>query len=247
VIADDGDNDKKVAELIPGDDPRIKYVNCKVDPGKHLSLAKKLNLCMAYAEQESEYFLVFSDDCYYPPHSVLSRVKTLMTYSQPTSQPTQHTSSQSKACVGSTQFGMFDIEKNESYISHFDDARGNPTILTMPSLAFSKQFYENRRFDETSLAFPSFQFCVGRFQEVIEIPYEFIYIQLYSSKVVSDIKYDTHSNGAMNKNTFLHKSESAQNKEKQKQQEKKHKNQFSFFDTWDKDTREFVLLIKETI
>ncbi len=39
----------------------------------------------------------------------------------------------------------------------------------------------------------------------------------------------------------------AQNKEKQKQQEKKHKNQFSFFDTWDKDTREFVLLIKETI
>jgi hypothetical protein len=232
VIADDGDNDQKVAELVPGDDPRIKYVNCKMDAKTHLSLAKKLNLCVAYAEQETDYFLVFADDCYYPPHSVLSRIRTLLTYSASRSDGDR------KQCVGCIEFGLFDFEKNESYVSHFDDVRGNQTILTVPSLGFSKQFYENRRFDETAVAFPSFQFCAGRFQEVIQIPYEFIYIQLHSSKVASDIKYDDGMN-----QKDKHKAKKSQRIKPMHKSE----NKFSFFDTWDRDTREFVLLIKETV
>ena len=242
VIADDSDDSQKVADLIPGDDPRIKYINCKIDSGQYLPLTKKLNLCVAYAELQTEYFLVFSDDCYYPPHSVLSRVKTLLEYKY-LHETQEEESSPLVGCVGCSDFGIFDFELNKSYVSHFEDLRGNPTILTVPSLGFSRQFYENRKFDETALSFPSFPFCVGRFQEVVQIPYEFIYIQLHSDKLKAEIKYTKGKNDKQNHKT----------KQSQKTQMLKTNNEagedkkFSFFDTWDHDTREFILLIKETV
>jgi hypothetical protein len=241
VIADDSDYDKKVADLVPGDDPRIKYVNCKIDAGQHLPLTKKLNLCVAYAEKDTEYFLVFSDDCYYPPHSAMSRVKTLLEYKAAFSESnTDEENTNCVGCVGSTEFGIFDFELNKSYVSHYDDLRGNPTILTIPSLGFSKQYYDNRKFDETALAFPSFPFCVGRFEEVVQIPYEFIYIQLHSDKLKSDVKYTKGNNDKQ-----THKTEKSQKTKAIEQKEDG--NKFSFYDTWDHDTREFVLLIKETV
>ena len=73
---DDGDEDQKVRDLIPGDDPRIQYVNCDMAPGTYVSDSKKINLAIKkYSEIDTPHIIVhFYDSVYYPELSVLSRV-----------------------------------------------------------------------------------------------------------------------------------------------------------------------------
>lgn len=227
IIADDSDPDKKVRDCIPGDDQRIKYVNCKVTEGNQLSTSKMVNLCAAYADPDAEIFVHFFDDAYYPPYSVLSRVKLLLKFRESVLESQAH-----KACVGCTKFGVFDFAKNKSYESFFKDYQGNPTILDMSSLAYTRQFWENRKFDESCYTLPSFRFVVGRYPQVANIPYEFVYVKMFADKLKGETQYNIEEERAQ---------------EFSKPSNDNGEDKFSFFNTWDRDTQEFVLLLKETI
>src|SRR5690606_2122845 len=70
IIADDSEDGKEIRDLIPGNDPRIKYISCKMGKNSFLSVSKKLNLCMNYITSHNEIIMHFFDDQYYVPLSV---------------------------------------------------------------------------------------------------------------------------------------------------------------------------------
>ena len=216
IIADDGDEDRKVGKYLALDDDRIKYINCKLPPGQYLPMSKKLNLCMTYTgSQKNQVIMHFFDYVYYPPMSTMSRVKALM-------------QNDAKECIGCTEFGVFDFEKNQSYISYFPDSDDRKTVLCLQSMAYRKSFWKERNWDESKYTLPGHYFIEGRVDRVAQLPYEFVLITLDSSG--------------------LQKSNGNNRKEKLEIDPRvDQKNNFSYFNTWDVDTKEFIVLLKQTI
>lgn len=219
IIADDSDIDNKIRKFLPADDKRIKYINCQMGKGSYLPMAKKLNLCNSYIEEkcvngvpQKQIILHFFDFVYHPPKSTLSRVKALL-------------QNENKQCVGCTDYGVFDFEKGNSYISYFPDADNNKTIMALQTLGYYKSFWDERNFDETKLTLPSYFYLYNRMKKCIAMPYEFAMITLQASGLQEQKK---DRNTKEDTNVFK-------------------KGQFNFFDTWDRDTQEFMLLLKETV
>lgn len=215
IIADDGDVDKKVRELLPQDD-RIKYINCKITNGKHLSITKKLNMSLSHSSDKYSVILHMFDNVYYPPLSVISRVKTLMSYNE----------SSNKKCVGCTSFGVFDIVKNRSYESYVPDSNNNQTIMRIGSLAYTRDFWNERKWDEGQFSMESYHFIKGRSNQCITIPFTYVMFALdYDGKLIKNVDY-------------LHT-----DKTDESQDEKS----VNYFDAWDQQTQQFILLLRETI
>lgn len=130
-----------------------------------------------------------------------------------------------KKCIGCTEFGVFDFETNKSYISYFPDANDNKTIMAIQSLGYWKSFWESRNFDETKLTLPSYYFIFGRMNQAVSMPYEFALISLQHSALIDP----------------------QETKEKNSKEDSKvyQKSEFSFYDTWDRETKEFILLLYE--
>jgi GR25 family glycosyltransferase involved in LPS biosynthesis len=220
IIADDGDLANKIRKYIPSDDKRIKYINCKMNAQQYLPMSRKLNLCNSYIEDkcingvtQPQVILHFFDFVYHHPESTLSRVKALMYNKE-------------KQCIGCTDFGVFDFDKNRSYISYFPDVDDNKNIMCLQSLGYWKSFWEERNFDETKLTLPSYFYLINRISKAITMPYEFSMITLHGNGLKIDEK-------KKDKNT--------------KEDTIYQKNSFNFYDNWDRDTQEFMLLLKETL
>ena len=222
IIADDGDLDKKIRNYLPPDDPRIKYINCKTGKGQFLSMPQKLNLCNTYITDR-----VGSDGVKQPQvilhffdfvyHHPLSTLSRVKALLQ----------NKTKECIGCTEFGVFDFENNKSYVNYYPDANDNKTILCLQSLGYYKSFWEERKFDETKLTLPSYFYIFNRMSKAISMPYEFAMITLYSTALIDNLE-------------LREKNRKADAKISQK-------SSFSFFKNWDRDTQEFILLLKETV
>jgi GR25 family glycosyltransferase involved in LPS biosynthesis len=231
IIADDSDEGKEVKDLIPGNDQRIKYISCKMSKNSFLSVSKKINLCMNYVVNRSEVIVHFADNQYYPEMSLLSRVKVLMAAQERTNGRVK--------CVGCTDYGVFDIVNNRSYQKYYPDANNNRTILYGPSLCYFKSWWDTRRFDETKYVMETFFFTRGRLHEVIEMPYAFILTTLVADNP------DTSEADRYGKNR-----KTGNNKDLKRDTYSKYSNtdgMDNFFDTWDKETQNFILLLKETL
>lgn len=204
IIADDCDEEQRVRDLIPGDDPRIQYINCKMKQGNYLPVTKKINLAIEkYSENSKKHIIVnFFDSVYYPSHTVLSRVKTLLANPE-------------KSCVGCTEFGVFEFVKNRSYISYYADSKGNKTLLELSSMAYYKEWWKDRKFDETSNGNPVHQFTIGRLDKCIQLPYLYVMYILHCDKFNNTQKIDTTSSSV------------------------------GFFETFAKEVQEFILILKE--
>jgi hypothetical protein len=227
IIADDSEESKEVRDLIPGNDPRIKYISCKMGRNSFLPVSKKINLCMNYVINQDEVIVHFFDDQYYPEMSVLSRVKVLMAANEANSR---------KKCVGCTDFGVFDIVNNKSYQKYYPDANNNRTVLYGPSLCYFKGWWDLRKFDENRYVMETFYFTKGRLNEVIQLPYSFVSINL-----VADDPNATEADRYGNqKTTVKREGETFAKYDKNAKFD-------NFFDSWDKDTQNFVLLMKETL
>lgn len=242
--SDNSSDNSSIKSLIPGHDQRIKYITCKMQKGSFLSIAKKINMAMSYISNPNELIAHFFDDQYYHELSLLSRVKTLMAYK-----------SQGVQCVGCTEFGLFDIVNNKSYVKYYPDSDSNKTILFCPSLCYDVSWWKERHFDENRYVMESFFFLKNRLDKVIEIPFAYILVQLAinTSNPSEADRYRTDTK----RNEFPRNEKMTEKNPRDEKNPKDEKNvgfakfadtnQLNFFDSWDTSTQNFVLLMKETL
>jgi len=160
IIVDDSPEndeiDETVRDLLPRD-KRIKFIH--LDSGDEpMTIAMKRNICVS--NSSNPYIIHMDDDDYYPPESILARIKILLKYK-----------SEGIECVGSTLIGTYNIINNVSSMSS-----DGPISLSEASMAYTKKFWEERPFDELCLRGEHKYFTEQRLNKIIDIPYSFILI-----------------------------------------------------------------------
>jgi len=132
IIVDDSPEDECVKDMLPRGDKRIKYIH--MDNGDEpFTIAMKRN--MAVSNSSHKYIVHMDDDDYYPPESILARIKILLKYQD-----------EGIECVGSTLIGTYNIMTNISSMSS-----DGPISLSEASMAYTRKFWEERPFDEKCL------------------------------------------------------------------------------------------------
>ena len=177
VIVDDSPEtdeiDETVRDLLPRD-KRIKFVH--IDSGDEpMTIAMKRNI--AVSNSSNPYIIHMDDDDYYPPESILARIKLLLKYKN-----------EGIECVGSTLIGTYNILENLSSMSS-----DGPISLSEASMAYTKKFWEDRPFDELCVRGEHKQFTEQRLEKIMDIPYSFILIAVnhkdnFTSHLRSDNK-----------------------------------------------------------
>jgi len=166
VIVDDSpetdEEDYSIRDMLPPRDKRIKYIymgsnNLDDEPS---TIAFKRNI--GVANSSHPYIVHMDDDDYYPPESILARVKLLMKYGN-----------QGIECVGSTFIGTYNIINNTSSMSS-----DGPISLSEASMAYTKKFWEARGFDESCLRGEHKAFTEQRLDKIMDVPYSFIIIAI---------------------------------------------------------------------
>ena len=169
-----------VGDMFPVKDKRIKYYRITNDDNKsegdndvegdesskhqRFSIAKMRNLAVERASHD--IIIHMDDDDYYPPESVIARVKVLLHYKK-----------DGIGCVGSSEIGIYDILNNASNLS----SDGQLT-MSEASMGYYKSFWENGKFDELEFAGEYKSFIQNRFEQIIDIPYSFILIAISHNK-----------------------------------------------------------------
>ena len=158
VIVDDSPEDDSIRDMIPRD-KRIKYIH--MDMGDEpMTIAMKRNI--AVSNSSNPYIIHMDDDDYYPPESILARIKILLKYKD-----------EDIECVGSTLIGTYNILKNESSMSS-----DGPISLSEASMGYTKRFWEDRPFDEMCVRGEHKHFTEQRLNKIVDIPYSFIIIAI---------------------------------------------------------------------
>jgi len=162
ISEDDGNNftpDLSIKDLLPRD-KRIKYISMPQDSKEEdpMTIAMKRNI--AVANSTSQYIIHMDDDDYYPPESILARIKILLKYKN-----------DGIECVGSTLIGTYNIFTNKSSMSS-----DGPISLSEASMAYTRKFWEERGFDDACIRGEHKAFTEQRLQKIIDIPYSFILI-----------------------------------------------------------------------
>jgi len=159
IIVDDSPEndeiDETVRDLLPRD-KRIKFIH--LDSDEPMTIAMKRNICVS--NSSNPYIIHMDDDDYYPPESILARIKILLKYKP-----------EGIECVGSTLIGTYNIINNVSSMSS-----DGPISLSEASMAYTKKFWEERPFDELCLRGEHKYFTEQRLNKIIDIPYSFILI-----------------------------------------------------------------------
>jgi glycosyltransferase involved in cell wall biosynthesis len=153
LILDDGTD--KIEDLV-SHIPQVKYF--KSD--EKLTLGKKRNFLNE--KTTGDIIIYMDDDDYYPPESILARVKILLKYK-----------SVGIECCGSTLIGTYNLLNNESSMSS-----DGPISLSEASMAYTKKFWEERPFDDLCIRGEHKSFTEQRLNKIIDIPYSFILIAI---------------------------------------------------------------------
>jgi hypothetical protein len=161
IIVDDSPEtettDETVRDLLPRD-KRIKFIQLPFND-EPMTIAMKRNI--AVSNSSHNYIIHMDDDDYYPPESILARIKILLKYKNDIE------------CVGSTLIGTYNILNNTSSMS-----TDGPISLSEASMAYTKKFWEQRPFDETCERGEHKAFCEQRLDKIMDIPYSFILIAI---------------------------------------------------------------------
>ncbi len=155
VVLDNGTD--KIRDLIP-DKINLKYLS--VDGNKNYSISDLRNNCIK--QSSYDYIVYMDDDDYYPPESILARIKSLIRY-QPLG----------VQCVGCVKLGCYNIINHDSYFISNGD-----TYLTEASLCHLKKFWESRKFKKTDMSGEFKYFLRKRQQKIRSIPFQFVCIAL---------------------------------------------------------------------
>ena len=156
IIIDDTPEDKdQLDDIIPIDDERIKYLKI-ADVDTKLTVSHKRNIGVNKASHE--IIVHMDDDDYYPPHSILSRVKCLIKYKD-----------KGIECVGSTLIGTYDL-----ITGNCGTSSDGPINLSEASMGYTKRFWRERNFDSECMRGEHKYFTEQRLDKVMDIPYSFI-------------------------------------------------------------------------
>ena len=151
VVLDNGT--EKIRDLIP-DSINLKYIS--IDGTKKYSISDLRNNCIKYSSHD--YIVYMDDDDYYPPESILARIKALIKY-QPIG----------VECVGCTGIGCYNIFTNDSYnISNGDK------YLSEASICHLKKFWEVRKFKKNVTGGEFKHFLRKRQNKIRHIPFQFV-------------------------------------------------------------------------
>jgi len=174
VIADESRTEENyLNEMIPKD-PRITYVKVKSKDGTRLPVGKKRN----YLVKQAKYDIIIhmDDDDYYPPESVLARVKTLLKYPK-------------KNIVGCHTFATYDLYKGNSCFSGDKDEFDNKIYFAEASMCYRKSFWKERSFNDISSSAEFYYFLQGRLNDMIHIPSLFVIIAItHHSNLTKDLR-----------------------------------------------------------
>jgi hypothetical protein len=188
-ISDENDTDSELEDLSIKDllprDKRIKYISMPLkEEDEPMTIAMKRNI--AVANSTAEYIIHMDDDDYYPPESILARIKILLKYKN-----------EGIECVGSTLIGTYNILSNHSSMSS-----DGPISLSEASMAYTRKFWEERSFDDACIRGEHKAFTEQRLDKIIDIPYSFILIAVnhktnftdsLRSDNTSELKYSKES------------------------------------------------------
>lgn len=237
IIVDDSPHEDKVAPLIDGSDVSIKYVSCDMETADDfLSIARKLNIAMTHVPPNSRHILHYSPDCYYSPGSVRARVRLMLAYEP-----------QGYGCFGCTKYGVYDLNKEESWEQHSLDGRGNRTMLFGPSLSYTKEWWQARSFDDTRYTLETFYFVRGRWEEVLDIPYGLVLVALtWNGHDVGEVsryglkgKASTNIDGVGSRN----KDDGRVLTDKDEHRIRREEGASNFSDQWDLTTKNMMLML----
>lgn len=175
IIIDDGD--EEIKDLLPKKN-NVKYVHLDVD--KPLTVGYKRNYALSYAQ--GEYIVHMDDDDVYFKHSVLSRVKALI--------------SNKKQCIGITIVPCMDIINKLGFT-----IGSNHSILAEASMCYTRKFWEERQYNENVKTGEALLFLKDRSQDIIQIPYIFVMIALtHSTNLTCNLR--TITNNLETQNAF---------------------------------------------
>jgi GR25 family glycosyltransferase involved in LPS biosynthesis len=157
IIVDDTPDDmEQLDEILPVDD-RIKYLKLQGSEYK-LTVSYKRNIGVEKAS--NDIIIHMDDDDYYPPESILARVKSLVKYKE-----------KGIKCVGCSLIGTYDLVSGKSSMSS-----DGPISLSEASMAYYKSFWEEKHFDNTADKGEHKHFIAERLSQVLDLPYSFVLI-----------------------------------------------------------------------
>jgi len=109
------------------------------------------------------------DDDFYPPESVISRVKSILL-------------SKGKKCVGCTKTLCYDLIHDQTFEAFDPSSDPNYTsTLSESSLGYTKQFWKDQKYNDSDVNGECLNFIKGRHSEIITIPYIFVVTQFSHS------------------------------------------------------------------
>ena len=146
--------------------PRDKRINYKFIGGdqNRISVAKKRNQLVEMSTNDIIVFM--DDDDYYTPENLIARVKALLKYSK-----------EGVKCVGCKEVATYDLIKEMAAI-----CSNGEEYLTESSLAFTREFWDNRQFNDTDRASEFRHFLEYRQSEIRSIPFQFVTVALTHGK-----------------------------------------------------------------
>ena len=151
----DKDEERDTVEDMVKFDKRIKYKKIKKEDGNPICMGLKRNICVENCS--NQIIIHMDDDDYYPPESILARVKILVKYKG------------NIGLVGSSTVGIYNIHNNKS--SFISD--GNISI-SEASMGYWRSFWEEQNFMDTDSIYEYRGIMSNRLDKIMDIPYFFI-------------------------------------------------------------------------
>jgi len=182
VVEEDSENNVK--DML-NFDRRIKYYEAPLVDYKPMTIGAKRNLCVEKAT--NDIIIHMDDDDYYPPETLLARVKLLLKYRG------------TFDLVGCSMLGSYNVfEETSRFLSD-----GQLTIGEA-SMAYWKSFWEEQKFDPEHTRGEYRGLIQNRFNKILDVPYYFIIfalnhkenMTLSKRKVLEDISDINNTGGA---------------------------------------------------
>jgi glycosyltransferase involved in cell wall biosynthesis len=178
IVLDDGNDN--LGEIIPRD-KRVKYYHLE----NKLSLSNKRNKLVELASNDIIVFM--DDDDFYPPESILARVKSLLKYEK-----------KGVKCVGCIDVANYDIKKQSCALGS-----NGSSYFCESSLAFYKSFWIERPFKSDIHCSEYRHFLEYRQDQLRNIPFQFITISLYHGKNTTGEVRASRNNSSIDKKKIL--------------------------------------------
>jgi len=163
---------EKLELIICDDTPKAKkpYITDKqiryyILP-KKVSIGEKRNLLCNAAK--NEYIVHMDDDDWYPPESVACRIRILMEFQRKIKQD---------ACFGCTKVLCLDLISNQMFEAFDISKEGLPATLSESTMAYSKKYWNQQRFNNNSKFAECLPFIENRHNTVCSGPSVFIVTQ----------------------------------------------------------------------